>query len=159
MRIVKKFQDGTILGFDRGKFDSWCVYLSENGSRYAPTDLEYFDFFRKMGKIFGFKVIYNDFIKVYNLTNNAFDDNVSLLIDQISKNYGKYTLKMSKYLTIIYMGMIAEENKRFTKLGKRIKRLGMYELLIEQKKPFVAANSTKGMKWRQIDNLCKKIGF
>jgi hypothetical protein len=55
--------------------------------------------------------------------------------------------------------MIAEENKENTKLGKRIKRLGMYQTLVEKLDPFLAANFSRGMKWQEIDEECHKRGF
>ena len=57
------------------------------------------------------------------------------------------------------MGMLAEENKAFTRLGKRIKRLGMHKLLIENETVADAANFMRGMGWRQIDAMCKERGF
>ena len=55
--------------------------------------------------------------------------------------------------------MIAEENKAFTKLGKRIKRLGVYTLLIEKKPLKYSTNFMRGKRWREIDKLCKERGF
>ena len=55
--------------------------------------------------------------------------------------------------------MIAEENKAFTRLGKRIKRLGIYKLLIENKSVQQSANFMRGMGWREISDLCNERGF
>jgi hypothetical protein len=55
--------------------------------------------------------------------------------------------------------MVAEENKTNTKLGKKIKRLGVHQILIENMKPEIAANFSKGMKWQEISNECKIRGF
>jgi hypothetical protein len=57
------------------------------------------------------------------------------------------------------MGMIAEENKENTILGKRIKRLGMYQTLIEGLPAEMSANFSRGMKWKQLDKECTKRGF
>jgi hypothetical protein len=57
------------------------------------------------------------------------------------------------------MGMIAEERKAGTRLGKRIKRLGVHKFLIEKKTVTEAANFMRGMGWRQIDAMCKERGF
>lgn len=61
--------------------------------------------------------------------------------------------------TILYMAMIAEEKKEHTKLGKRIKRLGVHKLLIEGVPVNEAANFMRGMGWREIDKMCSKFGF
>ena len=55
--------------------------------------------------------------------------------------------------------MVAEENKLNTKLGKRIKRLGIYQILIENSSPETAAVFSKGKKWKELDDLMKTKGF
>lgn len=55
--------------------------------------------------------------------------------------------------------MIAEKRKQYTRLGKRIKRLGIYKLLIEKSNIYEAANFMRGMNWKDIDKLCKNRGF
>lgn len=82
-----------------------------------------------------------------------------LVIDEVSAAYGNDSLAMSKTLTTMYMGMIAEENKRFTRLGKRIKRLGTHMLLLEGLGVDDAANFMRGMGWRDIDGMCRERGF
>ena len=57
------------------------------------------------------------------------------------------------------MGMVAEEKKAGTRLGKRIKRLGVYKLLVENLSVEESANFMRGMNWRQIDALCRERGF
>ena len=61
--------------------------------------------------------------------------------------------------TILYMAMIAEEKKEHTKLGKRIKRLGVHKLLVERVPVSEAANFMRGMGWREIDRMCREYGF
>jgi hypothetical protein len=55
--------------------------------------------------------------------------------------------------------MLAEEKKAGTRLGKRIKRLGVHKLLIEKRTVDEAANFMRGMNWRTIDTMCKERGF
>jgi hypothetical protein len=55
--------------------------------------------------------------------------------------------------------MIAEENKKNAILKKRIKRLGIYQVLIEGMKPEVAAVFSKGKKWRELDKTMLERGF
>ena len=66
---------------------------------------------------------------------------------------------MDILFSTLYMTMISEEQKQYTKLGKRIKRLGVYALLKENKTALEAAEFMKGMNWREIDKLCKERGF
>ena len=55
--------------------------------------------------------------------------------------------------------MVAEENKQFTKLGKRIKRLGIHQILQENLDVAKAAQYSRGMKWREIHDECIERGF
>ena len=55
--------------------------------------------------------------------------------------------------------MIAEENKSKAILKKRIKRLGMYQTLIQQLPAMEAAVFSKGKKWQVLDKICRELGF
>ena len=56
-------------------------------------------------------------------------------------------------------GMIAEENKVNMILKKRIKRLGVYQVLMDNFPPSEAANFSKGKGWRELDSIMKAKGF
>ena len=71
----------------------------------------------------------------------------------------RFNDKLDMLFTILYMGMIAEERKANTRLGKRIKRLGVHMLLLEGREVDDAANCMRGMNWREIDALCKARKF
>jgi hypothetical protein len=82
------------------------------------------------------------------------------LIDSISLTYKiSDRLLIEKWFTVIYAGMVAEENKKFAVLKKRIKRLGMYQMLVENQDPKIAANFSKGKKWPELDLIMKSKGF
>ena len=53
----------------------------------------------------------------------------------------------------------SQENKEFAKLKKRIKRLGMYQTLIEGMQPRDAANFSRGKDWTELDVIMKERGF
>jgi len=57
------------------------------------------------------------------------------------------------------MGMIAEENKEGAILKKRIKRLGVYQVLIEGVSPKVAARYSRGLGADYLDKVCYYRGF
>ena len=158
--IVKQFADGSYLEYAPGNFDKWCVYMvnPKKNFRRPPLDVQYFAFLQNQAETFGNKV-YVDFVSIYDATGKEVVPSVLALIDQIALTYGNMALEFAKIYTILYMGMIAEERKAFTKLGKRIKRLGMHKLLIEKTTVNVAANFMRGMGWREIDAMCKERGF
>ena len=159
-RKIKEFSNGTYLSFDTGYFDDWCVYLTNrNGRRYSPKDSDYFTILKEYANKYGYKRISGDFIQIYNLTGKVAELSVLQKISMIAYTYQEDSELLDIIFSILYMGMIAEENKKGTHLGKRIKRLGIYTLLIEQKKVDYAANFMRHMGWREIDSLCRERGF
>lgn len=152
--------DGSYLYYGRGSFDDWCVYeMNQLGSKKAPRDIDYFNELYDYAKEFGYDTLYNDFVMIYDMTTKKFDFNVVERIKNISDKYGSFNQQIFRVFSILYMGMVAEENKRNTRLGKRIKRLGMYFLLVERKNPEYCAHFMRGKKWPEIDRLCLEGGF
>lgn len=159
--IIKTFNDGSYLEYANGNFDQWCVYMVNPAKhfRQPPRDVHYFGFLQEQAKTFGNQKLYTDFVSIYDLTGKDIDQSVLERIDEIATTYGTSALEFSKIYTILYMGMLAEEKKAGTRLGKRIKRLGVYKLLIEKLTVDESANFMRGMNWRAIDTLCKERGF
>jgi len=159
-RKIIEFIDGSILTFNSGTFDDWCVYLQElSSAKYAPRDTVYFESLAKLAIQYTGLKIYRDFVQIYDVTDQSIKPEVLSLIEDLSKYYGKDFLSFQKLLTIVYAGMVAEENKAHTKLGKKIKRLGMHQILLEAMPAPQAANFSKGKKWQEIDTECKQRGF
>ncbi len=159
---VKEFSDGSYLEYAEGNFDQWCVYMVNPAKNYRrpPLDVDYFGFLKEQAQTYGAEKIYNDFVAFYNQTGKVVEQRVLEFIEHLAvTSYGDKCLEFSKMFTILYMGMLAEENKAYTRLGKRIKRLGMHKLLIENEPVSVAANFMRNMGWRQIDAMCKERGF
>lgn len=159
-RILKIIGGKIIIEFDSGKFDDYCVYLTRPPrGRFAPLDTEYFTILKAFASIYGGEKIYNDFVSIYPLTTKHVNQNVLYKITQISRTYPQHSEEIDIWFTVIYAGMIAEENKANAILKKRIKRLGMYQILIEKHEAFVAANYSKGIGWRILDAHMKERGF
>lgn len=160
-KLITKFKDGSFLEYDHGSFDEWCVYLTRpNIARYAPRDYQYFSRLVELNKIYGSKYsLYADFVSIYNLTTSTLEPSVFDFIKTISAKYIDHAIEVAIDFSILYMGMVAEENKAYAKLGKRIKRLGVYQILIDKLEPMEAANFSKGKKWRELDKICKMKGF
>lgn len=158
--VIKKFPNGSFLEYDTGKFDKWCVYLTDsNGNRNPPRDSDYFGTLLKLSEKYSAQKLYEDFVCVYELVGKQVDNRDLAQISRIAQKYGDDSTGLDIIFTILYMAMISEENKAYTKLGKRIKRLGIYALLIEHKSVADSVNFMRGMNWRQIDALCKEKGF
>ncbi len=157
---LNTFSNGGFIEFDRGSFDDWCVYVTKsNGERFAPTDIQYFTRLKKLGEKRGYQKIYDDFVVIFNRTTAETDPGIFKLISYLSRNYKEDQLEIEIWFNVLYAGMVAEENKEKAILKKRIKRLGMHQVLIEKMAPEVAAGFSKGVKWQQLDRLMKAKGF
>ena len=161
MAVVKTFENGSFLEYDRGIFDDWCVYYTDShGVRNPPKDLDYFKQLQKLSRVYGNKKMYEDFSIIYKITTKIIDKTVLEKITDIASSYkDEHKLSVDILYTTLYMAMVAEENKANTKLGKRIKMIGVYSLLFESKDVNHATNFMRGMNWRQIDALCRERGF
>ena len=159
--LIKVFSDASYIEYDRGSFDDWCVYyIAPSGIRKPPRDTEYFQTLKELSEKYGVSRIYHDFTKVYTWTDNQLSKRSLDLITELSTEYeNEDILTIDKTFSIIYCGMVAEERKRNTKLGKRIKRLGIHVLLLENESVAYAAHFMRGKNWRDIDFDCRQRGF
>lgn len=159
-QLIKRFKNGAFLEYDRGSFDDWCVYFTQpTGRRNPPRDTDYFSALKNYAEKYGVQKIYNDYVSVYELTGKQVEEESLERITEIASVYGQDSLQIDIIFSILYMAMIAEEQKKNTRLGKRIKRLGIYVLLIENRTVSESANFMRGMGWREIDCLCRERGF
>lgn len=110
--LIQTLPDGSTISFDQGGFDAWCVYVQRPGeTRKAPKDSQYFAAMLELGNTHGCQHLYNDFVVIYNQTTSDIDPKILDLILQISEKYGNDSLEIAILFTVIYAGMIAEENK------------------------------------------------
>lgn len=148
--------------FQRGSFDNYCVYVISSPTKVAPLDLDYFKFMKYLADKVGSTTVYNYFVDVYDKTSKTVVSEVLDMIVEQAKSLcvsERDSTIYEGYMTVIYFAMVAEENKANTKLGKRIKRLGMYELIMLEKPPHIAANSSRGVRWRDLDKKMVEYGF
>ncbi|RYY37881.1 MAG: hypothetical protein EOP46_01040 [Sphingobacteriaceae bacterium] len=159
-RLIKQVSDKYTIEYNSGNFDNWCIYLTRRGGvRYAPLDDEYFTLLLQLGLTHGYDKIYADFVKVYARTSKTLDETILKLIEETAAGYEEDRYEMEIWFTVIYAGMIAEENKMHTKLGKRIKRLGMHQTLIDKIGPGIAAHFSRNKPWRELDAIMQAKGF
>lgn len=158
---IKILRNNRKVIFGTGTFDDWCVYVVEkDGAKKAPHDVTYFSELLDISQHYGNNKVYQDFVSIYNLTTERIDQQAINLIDRIVQSYQiQHQMILEQWFTVIYAGMVAEENKAHAVLKKRIKRLGMYQVLILGITPTDAANFAKNKKWRGIDAIMKTYGF
>lgn len=149
--------NGRRLEFGPGKFDDFCVYyVNEKLERIAPTDTQCFLALKELSEVFDREEIYDDFVSIYKITKKEIREKDVIYIESFGQ---KYSSKIVFVFLILYMAMIAEEHKKNTKLGKRIKRLGIHYLLMEDHSVEESAYFMKGLSAEEIDELCKERGF
>ncbi|MBI5801940.1 MAG: hypothetical protein HZA92_14610 [Verrucomicrobia bacterium] len=159
-RLIQRFADGSVLEFGPGEFDDWCVFLTRPGQpAYAPLDRDYFAGLRQLATRQGNYKVYDDFVQVFERTGPEACEPVLKLVATLSASYRRDAFDAELVLCILYAGMVAEENKAQAKLKKRIKRLGVHQVLIEGLPPEVAAEFSKGRPWQELDEECKRRGF
>jgi len=157
MRTIKNLRNNRKVIFDQGKFDNWCVYIvEENGAKQAPYDVDYFTRLKELNMIYGGNKVYEDFLKIYYSTDKTINPDVLDLIDGIVSTYlPEHQISIEQWFTVIYAGMIAEENKQFAILKKRIKHLGVHQTLVQDYEPAAAAKFSQGKKWGELDRIMK----
>lgn len=149
----------TPVSFGKGTFDDWCVYVERPNKLWVPKDYQYFSDLLILADVKAKELIYADFVAIFEGTRNFVDPSVLEQIRIISKTYGHMSWKAERVFTIIYAGMIAEENKEKAPLGKRIKRLGVHQVLIENISPDEAAHFSRDKKYAELNSLCRERGF
>lgn len=161
MRLIKNLINNRKVIFDQGKFDDWCVYVVEsNGTKKAPYDVDYFTDLQNVSRLYPQHKVYNDFLEIYTKTNHTINMDVLGFINNIVFSYQpQHRAMIEQWFTVIYAGMIAEENKKFAILKKRIKHLGMYQILIQNLQPEFAAKFSYGKKWRELDTIMTPLGI
>ncbi|HEX7365966.1 MAG TPA: hypothetical protein VF273_02665 [Pelobium sp.] len=160
-RLVKDLQNNRSVIFDFGRFDDWCVYVVESdGRKKAPFDETYFTDLYNISLKYLPNKVYLDFVLIFEHTTKIIDQAVLTLINQIVATYQEEDKVMiEQWFTVIYAGMIAEENKNFAILKKRVKRLGMHQVLVLKMPAIAAAKFSYNKKWRDLDLLMKSLGF
>jgi hypothetical protein len=157
---ISRLASGEHVFYDNGKFDGYCVYVEgPNNAAHAPRDIDYFEDLQRLGTKYGPQRLYDDFVRVYDCTKRTIEHRVLELIRGISASYGQDGAMVELILTVIYACMVAEENKEFAVLKKRIKRLGMHQLLVEGHPPSYAAHFSRGKRVRDLGPLCEAKGF
>ena len=160
-RLIKNLQNDRKVIFDSGKFDEWCVYVVEaNGNKKAPFDETYFNELYDISCKYPQNKVYDDFVEIYDNTTKEIDDKVLSQIDEIVNTYhSEDKTIVEQWFTVIYAGMIAEENKENMVLKKRIKRLGVHQVLILSMPASEAARFSYGKPWKELDTIMKGFGF
>ena len=133
--------------------------VNESGVKKAPLDVDYFNELLILRDLIGVDDTYKLFINIYDKVDKNVNKEVINFIIHTSEEFKQYEIELDLLLMTLYYTMIAEENKKYTRLGKKIKRLGVHQVLKENFNIRVAANYSKGLGWRDIEQECRNRGF
>lgn len=162
-RLLKEFLDGSRVLFDpeKGSFDEFYVYVERPDScgTRLTEDRESFSMLKRMGDKYGNQTVYDDFVGIYKKTGREWKEEVSKEITEISKKYAPMETDVDVLFSALYAMMIAEENKINAPNKKRVKRLGVHQVLMEGMGAEEAADFSRGRTASWIGEECKKRGF
>lgn len=163
-RPFTEFENGARLFYAQGNWDDWAVYYSAPGIKpYKPQDKEYFNDILLLANTYGTEYVYEDFVRIFEKTTREIDYSMADFIKQIAKD--KYNAEdvtgVAILFTTLYMAMVSEYyyHGKPSKINKRIKRLGVYQILYKGMSVGDAANFSKGKDFSELDALCKQYGF
>lgn len=81
------------------------------------------------------------------------------MIDEIvNSSNTENKIIIEHWFIVIHAGIIAEENKDFTVLKKRVIRLGMPQVLKFGMSASESAKFSYGKKWRELDAIMDSLG-
>lgn len=148
----------TCIYFDEGKFDKYCVYINGRGKfRYAPTDDVYFTWIKNLAYTYGVTQVWDDFCEVYDIVDTGENNReVFALVNDIDMHYNDDTVL---WWLIFYMTMLAECKKENTILKKGIKKLGVYNVLIDEWDIEYVITYMRGKNWRTLNELMEERGI
>ena len=165
-KIIHSFRTGDYLVYFHHKFDDFCVALIKDGQVDIPQDKEYFKTIKRLGRTLGEKRTYSLFLRVWLLVSKGMTAPNEAHWDYIEKWTWEYLGERTdlfditfETMCILYVAMISEENHLYgvhlPPLGKDVKKIGIYQVLMEDFSPSAAADYTKKMAWRDMAKISR----
>lgn len=158
MRLIKQFSPEIALHFGTGDFDDYLVILTHPTYYDRPRDDWYFGKLVEFASKMGTDAVYSDFVSYYNEVGGKVENYILDLIEDLSQKYPD-PIDAELVHTILYLGMIAEENKAGSILRSRIKRLGVHNVLKDGFTPQKAATFSRGRNWFELSGEMVDRGF
>lgn len=149
--------------FSEGAFDNYCVYVNEvpNMFRYAMKDDEYFKWILSLSKQYGAVQVWDDFCAIYDIIdmNSNVQPDAKRAMEVAADVDMHYTDDTIKWWLVFYMTMVAECKKENAILKKRIKKLGVYNILFDGYSIDYTTTYMRNKHWRELDELMKERGI
>jgi hypothetical protein len=149
MRKLRVFDDGSYVAADTGRIDDWRISIFDaNGNLIrTPTDAYCFDYFISIGN--------NPEVLNAILALAAQVGKDERIVATVLLPTFKGTLEEQRIFAAYTAMLVAEENRLIggrtpTKLGKKVKVVGAYQVLIEGMPSNEAARWSRGKRWQEI---------
>ena len=169
-RHVMCFSDGGQCWFQQGGKDMWfAAFDSSKGVDLFATDKEMMEYLEAFQELHG-GILVSHLWNVYSLVKTRFEVPSVIPIqddwDKImgfAQEYGNEVADAERIFGYVYFVMIAEEHFPNTKFGKRIKMLGILQVLVGKMTPEKASKwsccGDSGMTVGKIRAECDKWGI
>lgn len=145
-KLLKVYRNGRWqrLVYEDGRFDGWLVTFYNSHNRWSPKDIELFTNLLRFGDM------QDTWATIRNLGDQILRNPNVKFSELDIETPGQTTIEQYTFDALAAM-MLAEERKEDTKLGCKVKLIGCYQVLIEGKQPWWAANWSKGKSAREIE--------
>ncbi len=159
VRLIQPMSFGQFIFFGKGSFDDWAAYtgvLCQDGRVWCalPLDKYYFEIAALLAQYHGTDKVYLDVLHLFEQTGKAPERSVVDCIFRMSLGYGHNQPWAYNMFMHLYYGMIAEENKAGTLLGRSIKMNGIHSLLKGGRDIVTAADECRSKPWTEIRDEC-----
>lgn len=161
MTTLRIFRDGSRLEFGKGHLDRCSVYLAHpHQGRSLTSDEESLARLERLALAYSPRVLYDDFIVIYNRTTHEPQPHVFDLIHTMARMYAERNFEAEVALATLYAVMVALERRHRSCPGvKRNQRLPVHQILVEGYSAQAALAFSSGKAPDQIDEACAVRGF
>jgi hypothetical protein len=152
VRKLRVFNDGSYVAADTGRIDDWRISIYDAGGSLirTPTDAYCFDYFLGIGKN---QEVFDAILKLAAQVGK--DESI---VTTIQLPNFKGTVEEQRVFAAYVAMLVAEENRILkvygreipTKLGKKVKIVGAYQVLVEGMSSNEAARWSVGRRWQEI---------
>jgi hypothetical protein len=164
-RDLRTMSDGSVLMFTDGDINEFYVSYDmtkiENVTEVHQMSgaLTWLEFIYAMGDEYGADKVNEDLVGIYDLAASTAADDVFDKIADMAKTYGEDALTVEISYSWVYATMVAEENLKPKRLGKKMTRLAWHQVLIEKMSPSEVSKWSEGKKQEEVRKECHKHGF
>lgn len=166
-----KYNDGSYYTYSHGNKDDWyLLYYDNKNISHKLYDKDYFNQIKSYANKYDSEVVFKDFEKVYDMVsslatkyNGHPEPSLTDLntIKDITTKYGQDCLPVEKLFGLLYLAMISEwyyvTRSGYPSILKHsVKKLGVYQVIFENKDGSYAANFSKNKNAKELQDIMRE---